>query len=96
MVTVQKKKFFRYSIVIRKEEMGFSSWCPELEVASSGNSVETASKNLKEAIDCLIATYTDLGELQQMLTQRGISLDKEDDSPSLFVSEARIGVPTTA
>jgi predicted RNase H-like HicB family nuclease len=95
MVTAQKK-FFRYSILIRKEETGFSSWCPELEVASGGNSVEEANKNLKEAIDCLIKTYADLGELKQMLTQRGISLDKEDDSPSLFVSEARISVSTLA
>ena len=95
MVTAPKM-FFRYSIVIRKEKAGFSSWCPELEVASSGDTVEEANKNLKEAIDCLLETYSELGELKQMLTQRGISLDKEDDSPSLFVSEARIGVPTTA
>lgn len=41
----------RLSAVIRKEGEQFSSWCPEVDVASQGRSVEEALANLREAVE---------------------------------------------
>jgi len=37
--------------VLRKEEKFYVSWCPELDVASQGRTVEAALANLKEAVE---------------------------------------------
>lgn len=40
-----------FSAVITKEEKWFSSYCPELGVASQGKTESSALKNLKEAVE---------------------------------------------
>jgi len=37
--------------VIHKEPGGFVSLCPELDIASQGDSIEEAKANLKEAVE---------------------------------------------
>ena len=37
--------------VIRKEQGGFSSLCPEIDIASQGDTIEDAKINLKEAVE---------------------------------------------
>lgn len=91
-----ERAYFRCSVVVRKEGDQYSSWCPELDVASSGETVETACENLNEAINCFLDTYSDLGELKQLLEERGIVPGKESDCPRWFVSEAHISVPSTS
>lgn len=44
-------KKFQFTAVIEKEGDGYVSLCPELDVASQGNTVEEASANLKEAVE---------------------------------------------
>jgi len=39
------------TVVIRKENPMFVSWCPELNVASQGETIDLAISNLKEAIE---------------------------------------------
>lgn len=39
------------SAVIHRERKLFVSWCPELDVASQGKTVEEALANLKEAVE---------------------------------------------
>jgi len=41
----------RLTAVIEREENGYVSLCPELDIASQGDSVEQARDNLKEAIE---------------------------------------------
>ena len=36
--------------IVRKENPVYASWCPELDIASQGKTIETAIKNLKEAV----------------------------------------------
>jgi predicted RNase H-like HicB family nuclease len=36
--------------VVRKEKPMFVSWCPELDVASQGRTIESALTNLREAV----------------------------------------------
>lgn len=38
------------TIIIRKENPMYVSWCPELNIASQGKIIEDAIKNIREAI----------------------------------------------
>ena len=40
-----------FDVVITKEGKQHSSWCPQLDIASCGSTVEEAKINLKEAIE---------------------------------------------
>jgi len=52
---------------IKKEGTGYSSWCPELDVASQGNTVEEARQNLKEAVELHVDTMIQNGDLNELL-----------------------------
>ena len=41
---------FQFTAVIEREGEGYVSLCPELDIASQGETVEQAKDNLKEAI----------------------------------------------
>jgi len=41
----------RLTAVIRREGDGFVALCPELDIASQGDSIESARDNLQEALD---------------------------------------------
>ena len=42
---------YKFSATIHKEENWYVSWCPEVDVASQGKSVEEALDNLREAVE---------------------------------------------
>ncbi|WP_235283164.1 type II toxin-antitoxin system HicB family antitoxin [Methanosarcina sp. 2.H.A.1B.4] len=42
---------YRFSAVVHNEGKWYVSWCPELDVASQGETIEEAIENLKEAIE---------------------------------------------
>ncbi|MFM9838132.1 MAG: type II toxin-antitoxin system HicB family antitoxin [Cyclobacteriaceae bacterium] len=44
-------KKFQFTAVIEREGEGYVSLCPELDIASQGDTVEEASGNLKEAVE---------------------------------------------
>ena len=41
----------KLSVVVHREGGWFVSWCPELDVASQGHTVEEAIANLREALE---------------------------------------------
>ena len=43
-----------YTAIVEKEEHSYVALCPELDVASQGNSVEEATANLKEAVELFL------------------------------------------
>ena len=47
-------KIFDYTVVVWKEKEGYISKCPELVVASCGDSISEAVENLKEAVELYI------------------------------------------
>lgn len=57
----------KLSAIIQREDQGFVSLCPELDVASQGDTVEEARNNLKEALD-LFFECAPLKEIQQRLS----------------------------
>lgn len=43
--------FMRLTAIIEREQDGYVSLCPELDIASQGDSVERARENLREALE---------------------------------------------
>ena len=43
-----------FTAIIEKEDNMYVASCPELDIASQGNSVELARQNLKEAIELFL------------------------------------------
>jgi predicted RNase H-like HicB family nuclease len=52
MSTIKQK----FTVIIEREDEdnGYVSLCPELDIASQGDSIEEAKKNLKEAIELFL------------------------------------------
>lgn len=42
--------------IIEREDEGYVSLCPELDIASQGDSIEKARENLQEALELFFAT----------------------------------------
>lgn len=50
------KDIRRFTAMIYREEDGYLALCPELDVASQGDTVEEASLNLREAVELFLET----------------------------------------
>ena len=46
----------RFTAIIEREDDGFVSLCPELDIASQGSSIEEARANLVEALSLFLET----------------------------------------
>jgi predicted RNase H-like HicB family nuclease len=44
----------QFTAIIEPEDDGFVALCPELDIASQGDSVETARANLQEALELFL------------------------------------------
>ena len=62
-------KLYKFTSVIWKEETGYVSKCAELGVASAGDTVEGALKNLKEAVELYLENAAELGMLDEIETE---------------------------
>ena len=51
---------FCFSALITKEDDWYVARCPEMSVTSQGKDVESASANLREAIELYVETWGDL------------------------------------
>lgn len=52
--------------MIYREGDGYVSFCPELDVASQGDSIEEASSNLREAVELFLES-AGVGEVEQRM-----------------------------
>ncbi len=46
----------RFSVIIEREGNGYVSFCPELDIASEGDTIEEARENLREARELFFET----------------------------------------
>jgi predicted RNase H-like HicB family nuclease len=60
------KQFQQFTGIIEREGDGYIALCPELDIASQGNTVEEARRNLVEAIELFFET-ADPSEIQHRL-----------------------------
>ena len=66
-------KAYDYTAVVWKETAGYVSKCPELGVASCGDSFEEAVSSLREAVDLYLENAVELGlfdEIKESLTAK--------------------------
>lgn len=69
-----------FSAVAFKDGKSYSAWCPDLDVASQGSTIESSLSNLKEAIslhlECLSAS-----ELAEVKARQGTRISTTLEIP---------------
>jgi predicted RNase H-like HicB family nuclease len=60
------KQIKNLTAIIKREGDGYVALCPELDIASQGEDIEEARRNLKEAIELFFET-ADLSEIQSRM-----------------------------
>jgi predicted RNase H-like HicB family nuclease len=60
------KKRQQFTAIIEREGDGYVSLCPELDIASQGNTIEEARKNLTEALE-LFFEHASESEIKERL-----------------------------
>ncbi|RPH51745.1 MAG: hypothetical protein EHM85_05580 [Desulfobacteraceae bacterium] len=63
---------------IWKEGNMYVSFCPELDIASCGKSIEESKKNLKEVISINFEECRKMGTLNQLLQDAGFTEEVND------------------
>jgi len=66
-------KLMGFFVVVFPEGASYSAWCPDLDVASQGDSFNEALANLKEALELHVACLSS-GELQEIRRRQGTKL----------------------
>jgi predicted RNase H-like HicB family nuclease len=61
-----------------KEGNMYVSYCPELDIASCGETIEQAKKNLKQTISITIQETQKMGTFDQFLQEAGFSESQND------------------
>jgi len=59
-------KRFEYTAVVWREGESYVSKCPELGVASCGDTIEEATNNLKEAVELYVENAKELNLLEDI------------------------------
>ena len=59
----------RMTAIIEREEDGFVALCPELDIASQGDSIEEAKNNLREALELFFECASE-SEISQRLSDQ--------------------------
>lgn len=60
------QKLHQFTAVIEREDDMYVALCPELDIASQGESVEKARENLKEAIELFFETASQQGVRERL------------------------------
>ena len=75
---------------IYKEDGGFVATSTELDIASQGDTIEEASKNLDEAVLCYLDTLEDMGIREEVFKAKNIILHKYPKTPDNTVIDIPI------
>lgn len=59
-------KTFDFTVVVWKETEGYVSKCPELGVASCGDTISEATSNLQEAVELYVENAGRLGMMEDI------------------------------
>ena len=85
-------------VIVTNEGNQYSSWSPEFDIASCGDSPEEAVKNLGDALELYVNTLEKEGERERVFKERGIRIVHADEPviPSSFVTQYWQKLPTPA
>ena len=59
---------------IEPEDDGFNAYCPELGVASCGDTIEEALDNLGDALELQLLELADIGRLERDFRENGVTV----------------------
>tara|TARA_Y100000031_G_C8020582_1_gene292352 strand:+ start:61 stop:339 length:279 start_codon:yes stop_codon:yes gene_type:complete len=88
-------KQIQLTVVVKEEDKGYSVVCPELNVASQGETFEESISNIKEAIELYIESAEQLGIIDDVLDQLGISQEdfkKERITPRVVTANVPVEI----
>jgi len=90
--------YIAVEVIVTKEGNQYSSWCPDLDIASCGNTPEEAAKNLADAVELYLNTLEKEGEREQVFEEKGIRIVSADEPiiPTSFVTQYRQKLPDHA
>ncbi len=66
----------KLTAIIEREDDGYVSRCPDLDIVSQGNSVEEARENLKEALELFFEVAQE-EEIQRRLSSQAVITEVE-------------------
>jgi predicted RNase H-like HicB family nuclease len=70
-----------FTALIREErEGGYSVVCPEFGVASQGETIDEAKRNIVEAVELYFESAKDLGMLDEVLEEAGIDTKVREEA----------------
>ena len=89
--------YIAVEVVVTKEGNQYSSWCPDLDIASCGDSSEEAIKKLGVRLRYNLKYLEEEGEREQVFKERGIRIVSADEPiiPNSFVTQYRQKIPTS-
>jgi len=89
--------YIALEFIVTKEVNQYSSWCPDLDIASCGDNPEDAVSNLSDAVELYLRTLEEEGEQAAVFKERGIRIVQPDEPvlPRSFVTQyrQRVSVP---
>ena len=73
------KRYQQFTSVIQRDDDWYVAWCPELDIASQGRTVEEARRNLIEAMELFFETASSTEirhrtHQETFITQVGVSV----------------------
>ncbi len=80
------------NVIVKQEEKGYSVLCSELGVASQGETFEESISNIKEAAELYIESAEQLGIMDEVLDQLGIT-KQEFNKGQIFSNIITASVP---
>ncbi len=60
----------------------YTAYCPELDLATCGHTVEEARRNLREVIEIFLEETAEMGTLREVLAEAGYALDGTVQEPA--------------
>ena len=70
-MSVQLELIFRLPIAIKKDQVGYVSHCPPLDVWSQGDTKAEARKNIREAVSLFVVSCIERGTLDEVMKECG-------------------------
>jgi len=83
------------NVTVKQEDKGYSVICPELNVASQGETFEEAIENIKEAVELYIETAEETGTLDEVLERLGLTredLKKKSIVPNVVTANVPVEI----
>jgi len=73
------KKIAFSAVYTAEPEGGYSALCPEIGVASQGETIEEAEADLGEAVELYLESAKELGILKRVLEEAGVDIRRTEE-----------------